>query len=71
MKFLPAYYSSAEDGKISSHIRNTDFVNLDFHPLKSTLLSTLNFEIRTPSGEASGILIQVSNTPNIDAYSES
>ena len=51
MKIIPAYYSSFGEGKLSSHIRHIDFKNLEFHPVKSTFLSTLSFEIRSSTGE--------------------
>lgn len=51
LKILPAYYSNLNHGKTSSNIRNMEFKTLEFHSVNSKFLSTLNFEIRTQTGE--------------------
>ena len=51
MKIMPAYYSNFEHGKTSSNVRNLEFKTLEFHPVNTTILSTLNFAIRTQTGQ--------------------
>ena len=51
MKIVPANHSKIEYGTTSSDVKSLDFKAIDFHPVTSTFLSTLDFQIRTHTGE--------------------
>ena len=51
MKILPAFFTNYIDLKTSSHVRRLDFKSLEYHPVKASLLKSLNFEVRTQTGE--------------------
>ena len=51
MKIMPAYFTDYINLKTSSHVRSLDFKSLEYHPVNASLLKSLNFEVRTQTGE--------------------
>ena len=51
LKSVSAKFSGSPLDTISSHLNIVSFQNLDYHPLKASQLSTLDFEIHDHAGK--------------------